>query len=372
MQHIHFLRHTVVCGIAVLCALSCGPKKEVQQAPPSYKVVTVDTTSATVYTFYPTVMQSNQVVEIRSKASGFIESIDALEGSLVRKGQLIMRIEDDTYQEALKAANSSVKIAQAQLYNAKLEVQKLTPLVEKGIMSDYALETAISNQEAAEASLEQAQAKYNNAVLDLDYTRITSPVDGILGRIPLRVGSYVGALSTDPLTTVAGKGDVVAYFSLDEAELLRLLEIYRTYPKIREHMYAPNVDLILSDETIYEHKGAMENASGLIDQNTGSISVKVVFPNPEGRIISGSSAKLRFPAEHHGAVVIPQQATFEIQDKVMVYTVDAKGVVTAKAVTIAGITGTSYVVTDGLQKGDRIVVEGVNRLKDNMVITPQE
>lgn len=255
--------------------------------------------------------------------------------------------------------------------NALLEVKKLTPLVEKGIISEFELETKKGNLEAAEAALAQAEAAYEDARINLGYTSITAPTSGVLSRIEVRVGSLVGPSGNAPLTTISGDGDVYAYFSFDEKNLAPLR---RARYNSGEHNPAgkSNIGLLLADGHEYSHKGKMESASGIIDRTTGSIQLKVVFPNPDNEILSGSSGVVRIPATYPGCITVPQNATYELQDKIMIFVVNQDNSVTRKIITVEGTSGKDYVVSSGLQRGDRIVIEGADKLKDGTVITPKE
>jgi membrane fusion protein (multidrug efflux system) len=192
-----------------------------------------------------------------------------------------------------------------------------------------------------------------------------------LSRIEVRVGSLVGPSNSAALTTISGDGDVYAYFSFDEKNLAPLR---RAKYNSGEHNPAgkSNIELILADGHTYGHKGKMESASGIIDRTTGSIQLKVVFPNPNNEILSGSSGVVKIPATYGGCITVPQSATYELQDKIMIYVVNADNTVTRKIITIEGTSGKDYVVSGGLKTGDRIVIEGADKLKDGMTITPKE
>lgn len=368
-HHMRTIPTIITLFFALSLASSCG-SKQVATPPPAYKVTAVDTTTATIYSEYSAVIQSNTMVEIRPKVSGYLNKIAKAEGSNVKKGDLIFKIDDADYRQNVNAASATVEAAKAKLSNSSLEVRKLTPLVEKGIISPYELETAKSNLAAAEASLRQAQAQYENTLITLGHTEITSPVNGVLGRIYVREGSLISPSAQEALTTVSSEGDVFAYFSFDEKKLNPVRKA-----ALDNNEYRPDegyiVELTLADGSTYGHKGKLESASGIIDRATGSIQLKVIFPNPGMEILSGSSGILRFPFEYRGCFLIPQSATYELQDKVMIFNVNADSTVTRKTITVGGISGTDYVVT-GLERGTKIVTEGVDKLKEGMKITPKE
>ena len=356
---------TALIGLlfSIFSCSSGGNKKEA--VAPAYKVSKLDTTSTTIYNEFSTTIQSVEVVEIRPKISGYIKSIEAEEGRMVKKNESILKIEDEDYREQLNSAKASVKSAIAKVSNCKLEVQKLTPLVQKGIISPYELESAKSNLEASIAGLEQAKALCKTAQVNLGYTNITSPVDGILGRIFVKQGSLISTNNSEPITTVSGEGDILAYFSLDEKKVLKIREHLNS---IEEHI-VDNIELILADGSAYKYKGKLSNASGIIDRYTGSIQLKVKFPNPNMEILSGSSGVLRFPQSYNGAILIPQSSTYELQDRIMIYTLSADNRVQSKSIVVEGISGSNYVVSN-IAKGETIVIEGVSKLRDGQVISP--
>ena len=357
--------------VSSLSFVSCKSKTETVQTPPEYRTKLIDTTTAVVYSEYSAVLQSEAIVEIRPKVSGYLSKIAVNEGQWVNKGTLLFKIDDADYIQKVNSAKAGMQSAKASRDNALLEVRKLTPLVEKGIISPFELDTKKGNLEAAEAALIQAEAAYEDAKINLGYTSITAPTSGVLSRIEVRVGSLVGPSNSAALTTISGDGDVYAYFSFDEKNLAPLR---RAKYNSGEHNPAgkSNIELILADGHTYGHKGKMESASGIIDRTTGSIQLKVVFPNPNNEILSGSSGVVKIPATYGGCITVPQSATYELQDKIMIYVVNADNTVTRKIITIEGTSGKDYVVSGGLKTGDRIVIEGADKLKDGMTITPKE
>lgn len=343
---------------------SCASNAPATQVEAEYPVQILDTTSAFMYTDFAAELQSAEVVEIRPRVSGYIDKIAVLEGSHVTKGQLIMQINQDDLREQYNSASANVDAAKAKVDNAKLEVRKLAPLVQKGIISPFEIENAQSNLDAAQAGLVAAESQARNAKISLSYASITSPVNGVVGRIVVREGTLVSPSSNDPLTTVSGDGPVSAYFSIDENSMLDLAEGLvgkNLTAKVRQ---IPDAELILSNDTKYEYTGTLELASGIVDMTTGSVQIKGVFPNPKGLLRTGSSAKVRLGGMENGAIVVPQKATYELQDKIMVYKVDGAGVISSQKIDIAGVSGTNYVVDEGLKTGDTIVMEGLDFLKE--------
>ncbi|MCL1941940.1 MAG: efflux RND transporter periplasmic adaptor subunit, partial [Candidatus Azobacteroides sp.] len=286
-----------------------GKEQKDQKGSAKYAIEVVSRSDATVYTLFPVQIQSENALEIYPRATGYIQKIYVQEGDNVKKGSPILKINDADY---LQAVNST----KAAYDNAQLEVTKLKPLVEEGIISPFQLQTAQSNVQAA-------QAAYENAKINLGYTLITSPVSGVIGRISLKEGSLLTAGIATPITTVASSGDVFAYFSFDEKLLLQFADD-SSHLSLKERVEKlPPAELALANGEIYEHKGRIELGSSLVDPTTGSLQMKGVFPNPDALLRSGSTGTIRIPNFYKNIIIVPQKATYDIQDKKMIFTVDS-------------------------------------------------
>jgi len=365
-------------GLLLLSGLtlaSCGGGKD--KAPQAgaaaqvkdYKVLTLETRSATLNTDYPASIQGQQNIEIRPRIEGYIEKIYVDEGAVVKAGQPLFKINDPQYEQAVRTATAGIKTAQAQVSTAKLAVVKVKPLVEKDIVSKYELESAQYTYESALASLAQARATLVNAKVNLSYTTVTSPVNGVVGSIPFRLGSLVNSASADPLTTVSSIGNVYAYFALNEKLLLDFTKGSSETTFAKKLSALPAVSLLLSDGSAYSEKGKIETVNGLINTATGSANIRARFPNPKGIIRSGSSATVRIPNNLKDVILVPQSATFELQDKLFAVTVGKDGKTKNVNLTVMeNTTGNFYVVESGLKVGDQIVLEGVSTLKDGTQI----
>ena len=361
---------------ASIIIASCG-KKDDQAAQAGaaaqvkeYKTLTLQPESATLYTDYPASIQGQQNIEIRPRVEGYIEKIYVDEGSVVKAGQPLFKINAPQFEQEVRTATASIKSAQAAVSSAKLAVNKVKPLVEKEIISKYELETAQYNYESAMATLAQANASLVNARTNLGYITVTSPVNGVVGSIPFRLGSLVSSNTADPLTTVSSIGNVYAYFAMNEKVLLDFTQDSGTLAqKIKQF---PQVSLVLSDGSAYSEKGRIETVNGLINTETGSVNIRARFPNPRGVIRSGSSTTVRIPNEVKDGLIIPQSATFELQDKIFAVVVGKDGKTKNANITILdNKAGNYYVVTSGLQAGDQIVLEGVASLKEGTQIKTQ-
>jgi len=365
----------------MLIITGCGKKDDQAAAaaaaagqPKAYKVVTLSPQSATINIDYPASIQGQQNIEIRPRVDGYIEKIFVDEGAVVKAGQPLFKISAPQYEQEVRTAQASIKSAQASVSAAKLAVTKVTPLVNQQIISKYELESAQFNYESAMATLSQARAALVNAQTNVGFTTVKSPVNGVVGSIPFRLGSLVGPSIADPLTTVSSIGNVYAYFAFNEKQLLSIAKDSSSTSLAKKIEKIPAVSLLLSDGTVYGEKGKIETINGLINTQTGSVNVRARFPNSRGIIRSGSSTKVRIPEEVKNAIIIPQSATFELQDKRFAVVVGKDGKTKNTVITVNDATiGTYYVVESGLKAGDQIVLEGVANLKDGSQIkaTPE-
>lgn len=360
---------------ASIIIASCGNKNDKSAqaggAPQvkEYKTLTLELKSATLYTDFPASIQGQENIEIRPRVEGYIEKIYVDEGAVVKAGQPLFKINAPEYEQQVRTASASIKSAQADLSSAKLAVNKVKPLVEKGIISKYDLESAQYTYESALATLAQANAALVNAKTNLGYTTVTSPVNGVVGSIPFRLGSLVSSNTADPLTTVSSIGNVYAYFAMNEKALLSFTKSGTGASLEQKIKQLPAVSLLLSDGSTYPEKGRIETVNGLINTETGSVNIRARFPNPKGIIRSGSSTTVRIPNEVKDVILIPQSATFELQDKMFAVTVGKDGKTKNVNITkLENTAGNYYVVTEGLKAGDQIVLEGVAALKDGSEI----
>ena len=339
--------------------LSC--KKETdQQAPPtmSYKVVIIGTSNTTLLTEYPTSLKGVTDIDIRAKVDGYIEKIYVKEGQEVKKGQLLFKLETQTATQEAAAAKAKVAAAQ-------VEVNRLIPLVQRNIISDVQLETA-------KANLASAKSTYQSIVARINYATIKSPVNGIVGTLPLRLGSYVSSQTTEPLTRISDVSTIYAYFSINEKEQLDIM--MNTSGKLFQDKInkMEAVNLVLSNGMQYEEKGKIETFSGQANTQTGSFSVRARFANGNKLLLSGGSGTIQIPTHLEDVIIIPQNATLELQDKRIALIVDKYNKVKAVPIVVRAIPGGQfYVVDSGLNLNDKILVEGVGIVNEGTLITPE-
>ncbi|MDP4185661.1 MAG: efflux RND transporter periplasmic adaptor subunit [Bacteroidota bacterium] len=373
MNKSHFIYLIPFLSLFLFSSSCVKDKKAEEDRVKSYEVETVSPQLATIKTEYPTVIQGQQNVEIRPRVEGYIVGMYVDEGAIVKKGQVLFQLDASTYQQEVRSALADIKVAQADVNTAKMQVNKVRPLVEKDIISHYELESTEYTLQSKQAVLAQAMAKLHNAKTNLSYTRITSPANGVIGMIPYKLGSLVSNNIAQPLTTVSNIGNVYAYFSMNEKQLLNFFKDKTDNNTLKQKLNKINdISLVLSDGTTYSYKGHIQTVSGLIDSQTGSANFRAVFANPQGMIHSGSSATLQIPKTISNALLVPQKSTYEIQGKHFVYVVDNGGHVHNTVIEINPNTVEQYyIVESGLNAGDKIVTDGIFSLKDGMHIKPK-
>lgn len=352
-----------------LALAGCGNKTQIPQASNEYAVREIKTTECNLSTSYPATIKGIQDIEIRPKVSGFITKVHVDEGDFVRRGQVLFSIDRVQYEAAVKSAEAAVRVARTTVSTQKLTVKNKKMLHEKKIISDYDMEMAENQLASAEAQLASARAQLIDARNNLSFCSVTSPSDGVVGTIPYRVGSLVSSSTAEALTTVSNISKMYVYFSMTEKQLL---EYTKGTDGVKGALAAiPAVNLQLADGSTYDQTGKVTNVSGVIDITTGSVSMRATFDNPQKILRSGGSGSVVIPIHRDNAILVPQKATYEIQDKHFVYVVGKDNKVKNTEITVLPQNdGTNYVVTGGLKAGERIVVEGINTLSDGKAIKP--
>lgn len=360
-----------VLGLAlVACSGNKGDQRAaMMQGDGKYAVETITTSNADLATKYPTTIKGIQDIEIRPKVSGNITKQLVDEGDFVHAGQVLFVIDPTQYQAAVDQAQSAVNVAKTSVQTCELTFANKKALHERQIISQYDYDVAANQLAVAKAQLGQAQASLRMAKDQLSYCTVRATSAGVIGQIPYRVGSLVGPTTQQPLTTVSNLEKMYAYFSMTEKQFLELTRSNGTSEAARKNM--PDVTLILADGTHYSESGKVTSFSGVIDQATGSVQMRATFDNPQRLLRSGATGVLSFPVKAENVILIPQKATYEIQDKKFVYVVGKDNKVKNTEITVLEQNdGKNYVVSSGLKVGDRIVVEGVNKLKDGDEIKP--
>ena len=357
--------------ITTICFTGCEEETTTtKRSSREYNAMILQTTSRKLKSTYSATIRGKQDVDIRPKVQGYITDIKVKEGSMVRNGQTLFVIDQVPYQAALATAEANVDVAKAQVDAAELSATSKEKLFEQNIISDFDLRMARTTLASAKAQLAQARANELTASNNLSYTLVKSPVDGVVGTLPFRVGTLVSPSDATPMTSVSDNSEMYVYFSLSESQVLSLKRQYGALENALQEM--PMVELQLSDGTIYSEKGRIEAISGIIDPTTGSVTIRAKFPNKKRLLLSGGSGTIILPHRQEGCVVIPQHATFEVQDKVYAYKVE-NGVAQATIIGVFEISnGKEYIVESGLMEGDTIIVEGIGLLRDDTPVKIKE
>jgi membrane fusion protein, multidrug efflux system len=340
------------------------------QPPPALPVIQITKRPFTSYREYTASLEGSKDIEIRPQVGGYVEKIFVDEGAFVKKGQPLFKINDQPYLEALNNANASLAVAKANQSSAEINMNKLEPLVANNVISPIQLQTAKAAYDAAKAYVSQAEAQVGNAKINIGYALIKAPVDGYIGRIRSKIGSLVGISSLDPLTVISEVKDVRAYFSVSETAFLRFKDEYPGKTIEEKIQNLPPIELILSDNSVYPIKGKVEMVAGQFAAGTGAIPFRASFPNPNGALRSGSTGRVRISISLPADLVIPQEATYELQDKIFVFLLNDSNKVNSVSVHVSGKAGNYYLIDQGLKAGDRIVY-GVETVNDGTAIQPQ-
>ena len=355
-------------GVSVLTACG-GGQSGMKMGDNEFTVMTTVAGESHQTKTYPATIKGLQDIEIRPQVSGFIVKLCVDEGATVKRGQALFQIDPTQYKAAYNQAEASVEAAKANLETVKSTEANKRMLYEQKIVSDFEYQTAVNNLLSAKASLAQAEAMLTSAKQNLEFCTVTSPSDGVIGTFPYRIGSLVSPSVVEPLTTVSQIGDMYVYFSMTEKQLL---EMTRSELSLKEQLSEmPEVKLQLADGSIYESLGKIDAVSGVIDQTTGSVSMRAIFPNEKNILRSGGMANIIFPYVMNDVIIIPQNATQEIQDKKFVYVLQPDSTLKHTEITISNLNdGKNYIVLGGLKAGQQIVIEGVQNLKEGQKIVP--
>ena len=358
--------NSIIILFIIITISSCGKSRsEVQDlgvSKPEVDFLTAKSITGDVEKKYPGIIEGSVNVDIKPQVSGYLEAIYVKEGQYVTKGQSLFKIKADVFLEEVNNTRAAYKNALANLANAKLEVEKIKPLVEAKVYSDMQLKTAKANYDAAVAQVAQAKAALGSSQINADFSLIKAPVSGYISRIPNRIGNLVTPSDAVPLTILSDINTVFVYFSLSESD-------YLSFSKNAN--LNQSVSLILADDSLYEHQGKLEVASGNIDRSTGTIALKAIFPNPKKILRSGGSARVILNSSLSSVISIPMASVKDIQDKFFVYVLKEGNKVAMTPIEIAGSAGTNYFVKNGLKSGDKIALNSIDALYDSMEVVPK-
>ena len=361
-------RYLCIIAVAVCLVLAAGCDNQAKSSKVrEYEVMVLQPTSRKLSSNYSATIRGKQDIDIRPKVSGYITAINVREGSTVSKGQTMFVIDQATYEADLQTAIANVNVAKAAVAAAELTLESKEQLYEQQIISAYELQMARTTLAREKATLAQVEAIETNARNNYNYTMVKSPADGVVGSLPFREGALVSPNDATPLTTVSDNSEMYVYFSMNESQVLSLNRQFGSLENVLENM--PSLELQLSDGSIYGEKGRIEAISGIIDPNTGAISVRARFPNRKRLLLSGGAGNVILPHEQENCLVIPQSATYEVQDVIYAYKYQS-GVARSQIINVLEISnGKEYIVRSGLAPGDTIIVEGVGIIKDGAPVS---
>lgn len=363
-------RHFISTIFIALLLCSCSGKESSQKDSESYPTQVIKPADRTLMRDYAATITGKQTVDVRPQIEGVITRICIKEGDKVYRGQVLFEIDPAQFQAAYDIAQANVHSAEASVSTAKLVLESNTDLYKEQVISDFELNTAKNELAEANARLKLANAELEKAATNLSYTKVRSPVNGVASMIPYRVGALVNPSITQPLVTVSDDGDIYAYFSMSENSMLNLVQEYGSLSKAIEEM--PDVEFRMSNGQIYPVKGRIDAVSGTINNSTGAVTFRAVFKNDDRILRDGGTGTVIIPSVHEGCIVIPQGATYELQDKIFVYKVIDNKASSSEIKVLPDNNGKEYVVTEGLAEGDVIISDGAGLVKEGTVVKPEK
>ena len=356
----------LAASLVVLLIASCGEDKKKTHEAAKYETLVVSEKDMTLDRQYSARMTGRQIVEVRPQVSGCIMRICINEGDAVRKGQTLFVIDQVPYRAALEVAVAARKSAEARLATARMNYENETKLQEGQVVSQVSVQTMRNALLEAESALAQAKAQEVNARNNLSYTEVKSPVSGVASMIPWHVGSLVNSNIAEPLVTVADDSEMYVYFSISENQSLDLIAQYGSIESFISK--APAVRLKLNNGQDYDQQGRISAVSGTVDAQTGAVTLRATFPNSSGLLHNGGSATVVVPTHRTNCIVIPQEATYELQNRMFVYRVVAGKTKATPIKLFQQNNGKEYIVEEGLNVGDTIIAEGAGLLKEGVEI----
>lgn len=353
----------ILLSMSIICSCQRAEQKKEETVYPQTEVTA---TNKLLSSHYSATIRGKTDIDIFPQISGYITQVKVEEGEVVSKGQALFIIDQIPFEAALQIATATVSIAESNVATAQLNFDSKQELFNKNVVSTFELQTAKNTLLSAKAQLDLAIAQEVVARNDLSYTVIKSPSNGVVGTLPFKIGTLVSPNQPQPLTKISDNSEMYVYFSMTENQLLTLIREYESVENAIKSM--PAIQLQLSDQSVYPEKGRIETISGIIDQITGSVSLRAVFPNANRLLHSGGSGNVILPYDKTDCIVVPKSATFEVQDKLFVYK-NVDGFAVSTQIRVSSISSSSeYIVESGLQKGDIIVVEGAGFIRENAAL----
>ena len=358
-----------LCFVLIFSMSACTSNNSVEENMESLAqevdFIVLSQDNASVSSAYPASIEGEYNVDVKAQVSGYLEEIFVKEGQHVNKGQVLFKIKADVYNQQVDTDKALLNAAIAAQANAKIEVERLQPLVEANVISEIQLKTAQANYDAATAQVAQAQSALTSSKINADFTLIKAPVSGYIGRIPNRIGNLITPNDEEPLTTLSEINNVFVYFSMSEADFI-------AYEKMKYSTEEPidNIELMIADGSIYEYKGKLETASGHIDANTGSIAMKAIFPNPKKLLRSGGTGRVIIHKTLNNILPLPKLAIKDIQDRKFVYKLESNNTVSMVPLHVSGASKDDFFVKSGVQAGDKIAINRIDVLNHGSLVKP--
>ena len=361
---------SLMMGLVVLTACGGGQNQQRQSEPTAYKTIKVKAEDRTIDTKYSATIRGRQDIQVVPQVTGTLQRLCVTEGQKVTKGQTLFIIDQVPYQAALNTARANLEAAKAAEATAQLSYESTKKLFDQQVVSDFDLQTANNTLAQAKAAVAQAKAAVTNAANSLSYTVVKSPANGVVGTLPYRVGALVGPSIQTPLTTVSDNHQMYVYFSMNESQMLEKIREAGSAEKAVKSL--PPVRLQLVDGSEYDETGVVEMASGVVDQSTGSVSLRAVFNNPNGLLHSGSTGNVIIPVEYKDQLIVPAAAVKQLQTVHQVFKVvvkDGQRVAEGTNIEIAPYsTGKEFIVVSGLKAGDEIIADGAGMVKEGALV----
>ncbi|MBN3583324.1 efflux RND transporter periplasmic adaptor subunit [Algoriphagus aestuarii] len=359
----------LVCLSISFGIFSCE-EAEVEEEGIPLPVLTLQEETAAISYKYLGSIEGVENVQIRPQVEGILEQIYVDEGQYVNKGDVLFKINNQPYMEDLKNALANVDLEKAKLKKAKTEIERLRPLIENEVISEVRMETTVADYEVAQSSLAKAEAEAANMRINMGFTTIKAPVDGLMGRIPKSIGNVVKKSDSEPLTVLSNVSEIYVYFSMSESDYLYFERMKKDSSSRKLN---PDVKLVLADGSVYDKVGMIDANSGQINRSTGSITLRAHFENPDTLLRTGNTGKILMEQIYPNAILVPQSATTSIQDKRFIFVLNDDNTVRRQEIKIEGRTGNDFIVSgDVLKANDRIVTAGLDKLSEGVLVKPLE
>ncbi|BDD11849.1 RND transporter (plasmid) [Fulvitalea axinellae] len=359
--------------VAFAILQACSKKKEAP-AQGAYQlslpVITVTPADYVGYDAFPATVEGVRTVPVMAKVAGYIDSVWVDEGDYVRKGQRLFVQESNALGESVAAAFAAIKTAKANVETAKIEVERLTPLVREKVVGPVQLLTAEASLQASIATYEQAKRDYESQLAMVDYTEVLSPVDGVVGPITWREGTLVGPSSTNAVMSLSAIDSVYIYFALSEQRILRIMNAIEGKTLNKKVQDMPRVRFEMANGKFYGDLGDVRSTTSDVNPMTGSVRLRATFQNPDGLLRNGSTGKIHVPKPYKQVLAVPEVVTFETQDQKKIFVVGPQGKLEERVIKIAGIVPGFFIVDGGLKSGEKVLAKGIIKVRPGMSIKP--